>query len=353
MQKKTRLQNNARKLERGVIIFALILRLITTPSVYAAPGRAMQTLAEKPGLGELLGYLYSGTRFHGEQVQKRGGTVTVTSLKKPEPEGLGQLTLPALQTQSPKAEFVSADVSSIRIIGSCTYSYDTQALLSAPLKVHFSSDAPQVLIVHTHTTEGYAECAGEDYSSLDPLKNVVAVGDVIAEVLTQNGIPTLHETGLNDVYGYQDAYERMDAVIADYLAKYPSIQMVIDVHRDSFEDSSGNIAGPVVTEAGMECAKLMLVMGTDEGGLYHPNWQDNLSCALKLQSMLLGTYPSLCRDLLLRQSRYNQHRTPCSMLVEIGASGNTLLQAQNTARLFAECVSSLIIDNTAEKQRNG
>lgn len=346
MQKKSRLQISAKKLKRGMIVFALLLRLLTTPAVYAAPGRAMQTLAKKPGLGEAIGYLYSGTRFQGAPVQKRGGTVTVTRRKKPEPEGIGQLSAPAVEEKATNIEFVSADISSVRIIGSCTYSYDAQALLSAPLKVHFTSDAPQVLIVHTHTTEGYCECAGESYSSLDPAKNVVAVGNVIAEVLEQNGIPTLHETGLNDIYGYQDAYERMDTVIADYLEKYPSIQMVIDVHRDSFEDSGGNMAGPVVTEAGMECAKLMLVMGTDEGGLYHPNWQDNLSCALKLQSMLLGTYPSLCRDLLLRQSRYNQHRTPCSMLVEIGASGNTLLQAQNTARLFAEAVSRLILDNT-------
>lgn len=346
MQKKSRLQISAKKLNRGMIVFALLLRLLTTPAVYAAPGRAVRTLAQKPGLGEAFGYLYSGTRFQAKPVQKRGGTVTVKSLKKPEPEGIGQLSAPAVEEKTPNIEFVSSDISSIKIIGSCTYSYDAQALLSVPLKVHFSSDAPQVLIVHTHTTEGYADCAGESYSSLDPAKNVVAVGNVIAEVLEQNGIPTLHETGLNDVSGYQDAYERMDEVIADYLANYPSIQMVIDVHRDSFEDADGNVLGPVVTEAGMECAKLMLVMGTDEGGLYHPNWQDNLSCALKLQSMLLGTYPSLCRDLLLRQSRYNQHRTPCSMLVEIGASGNTLLQAQNTARLFAEAVSRLILDNT-------
>lgn len=348
MQKKTRLQQKARKLERRMLAFALILRLVTTPAVYALPGRAVRALPDAPKLGKVIGYLYSGVIFEDETPSKRGGVVTVSRVRKQEPEGLQAISLPAEEAPPPQVAFTSSDSSSIRIIGSCTYSYDTAALLSQPLKVHFSSDAPQVLIVHTHTTEGYSECSGEDYSSTDPAKNVVAVGNVMAEVLEGNGIQTLHETGLNDIYGYQDAYERMDEVIADYLAQYPSIQMVIDVHRDSFEDSSGNMAGPVVTEAGMECAKLMLVMGTDEGGLYHPNWQDNLSCALKLQSMLLGTYPSLCRDLLLRQSRYNQHRTPCSMLVEIGASGNTLTQAQNTARLFAEAVSRLILDNTAE-----
>lgn len=342
MQKKSQLQQKAGRLERGIVIFALILRILTTQAVYAVPGRAIRRLSENSRLGEMIGSLYSDTDIR--QAQKHGGTVTVRRLTKLEPEGLGLLSLPAAEENTPNIEFVSADVSSIRIIGSCTYAYDAAALLSAPLKVRFSSDAPQVLIVHTHTTEAYAETEG--YSSTDPEKNVVAVGNVIAEMLEKNGIPTLHETGLNDVYGYQDAYERMDTVIADYLAQYPSIQMVIDVHRDSFEDSSGNMAGPVVTAGGMECAKLMLVMGTDEGGLYHPNWQDNLSCALKLQSMLLGTYPSVCRDLLLRQSRYNQHRTPCSMLVEIGASGNTLLQAQNTARLFAEAVSRLILNNT-------
>lgn len=340
MQMRTRVQKRARKLERVVLVFAIVLRLATEPALYTLAGTSIHNLTTDPKAASLFSYLYSGTVYTYESRQKHGGTVTVSYPKQQQ----------SVQTQAkqdePKLQFTAAEAASIRIIGSCTYSYDTAALLAAPLKTNFSLQGPQILIVHTHTTEAYSESVSEGYQSTDPAKNVIAVGNAMAEVFESFGIQTLHETGLNDVYGYTDAYERMDEVIADYLTCYPSIRMVIDVHRDAFEDSSGEPAGPVVYENGESCAKVMLVMGTDEGGLYHPNWQDNLSCALKIQSMLQNEYPSLCRDLLLRQSRYNQHRTPCSMLVEVGASGNTLPQAEASARLFAETVSRLILANT-------
>lgn len=345
MQKKTTVQRKAKKLQRYLLVFALVLRFFTDAALYVPAGNALRQLIRNPRVEGLFGYLYTGSAVRFETAEKRGGTVTVVPLRETVQEQIAQEATPA---QMPRLQFTAADAASIRIIGSCTYSYDTAALLAAPLKAHFTQDGPQILIVHTHTTEAYRDTAASGYQSTDLQKNVVAIGEAMVQTFAGYGITALHETGLNDTYGYSDAYERMDTVISDYLTRYPSIQMVIDVHRDSFEDASGEPAGPVVTENGQSCAKLMLVMGTDEGGLYHPNWQDNLSCALKLQTMLQKEYPSLCRDLLLRQSRYNQHQTPCSMLVEIGASGNTLEQALATARLFAATVSELILDSTQD-----
>lgn len=253
-------------------------------------------------------------------------------------------SLPAV----PMLLFDPAEADAITITGSCSYSVDKQALLTRPSALKPSSEGPQVLIVHTHSSEAYTPEPGWEYTASDELRteqadySVIRIGSRVAELLTENGISVLHDTALNDYPTYNGAYARMETTIDRYLAEYPSIRMVLDIHRDAASNPDGTPLAHTVTLAGQDCAQLMLVVGTDEGGLTHPDWQENLANALKLQALLNRSAPGLCRDLDLRTERFNQHETPGSLLVEFGSTGNTLQQALRSAEYFSAALVTFL-----------
>ena len=242
------------------------------------------------------------------------------------------------------AAFTGGEAQDIAIGGALAEGIDKTSLLLTPLNMQPEA---QVLIVHTHTSEAYTPEPGweyeasADYRTLDPARSVVRVGEELAMELRRRGIGVIHDTTVCDDPDYDQAYERSYDVIEAQLAAHPSIQIVLDIHRDAMSDAEGNAAA-MTWDQDEGCARLMLVVGTDEGGLYHPNWQENLSFALKLQALLNRSAPGLCRDLSLRRERFNQHFTPCSVLVEVGAAGNTLAQALPSARYLAGAVAELI-----------
>ena len=263
------------------------------------------------------------------------------------PSGDGESAPEAPETDAPLT-FTQADADGVTIGGSCSYTVDKLALLQQPSVLDFQQDGPTVLIVHTHTSEAYAQEAGWEYEETDTARtqdpdfSVIRVGKELAETLESHGISVIHDTSFNDYPSYSGAYNRTLEKIEDWVSQYPSIQMVIDVHRDAAANADGSPVRHAVTLDGVETAQLMLVMGTDEGGLSHPGWQDNLSWALKLQAVLERKYPGLCRNLDLRTERFNQHVTPGSMLVEVGSSGNTLKEALAAARDLGEGLADLI-----------
>lgn len=242
------------------------------------------------------------------------------------------------------AAFTGGEAQDIAIGGALAEGIDKTSLLLTPLNMQPEA---QVLIVHTHTSEAYTPEPGweyeasADYRTLDPARSVVRVGEELAMELRRQGIGVIHDTTVCDDPDYDQAYERSYDVIEAQLAAHPSIQIVLDIHRDAMIDAEGNAAA-MTWDQDEGCARLMLVVGTDEGGLYHPNWQENLSFALKLQALLNRSAPGLCRDLSLRRERFNQHFTPCSVLVEVGAAGNTLAQALPSARYLAGAIAELI-----------
>ena len=244
--------------------------------------------------------------------------------------------------------FSAEEADGIRIAGACSYTPDKQTLLLQPSSLDFQQDGPTVLIVHTHSSEAYTMEAGFEYPESDELRtqdsrySVIRIGDEIAQILQDAGIEVLHDTEPNDYPNYNGAYERMRQTIEGYLAAYPTIQMVLDLHRDAAEDAGGVPVALTAYPDGEACAELMLVVGTDEGGLPHPDWQENLANALKLQALLNRSAPGLCRDLDLRTERFNQHETPGSLLVEVGASGNTLAEALRSARILGNALVKLI-----------
>ncbi len=244
------------------------------------------------------------------------------------------------------------------IYNDTTYSPKISALLNSTEAIpafNFLNTAvypagdPVVLIVHTHGTEAYSEEGSISYSdngelarSDDITENVVAVGAVMAGVLNDNGIKTLHCTIMHDLESYKDSYSRSAATIREYLSRYPSIQYVIDVHRDSITTSSGALIRPVTLVDGCAAAQVMCVVGSDFSGADHPDWQNNLAFALKLRSALNTKYTNICRPVYLRGSAYNQQYAPMSMLLEVGASGNSLSEAKEAGRLAALALADII-----------
>lgn len=221
--------------------------------------------------------------------------------------------------------------------------FDAAALLAQATPFERTSE-PMVLIVHTHATEAYADC--ENYRSTDAERSVVRVGQAIADRLNANGIVTLHATTLIDRMGYSESYSHAAEVIEEYLEEYPSIQMVIDVHRDAVADGGGAQLAMRTTIDGQAAAQLLLVMGTDGSGLDHPNWQENLAFAMKIQALCGRRSEGSMRNLTLSSNRYNQHLTAHSILLEVGAAGNSLEEALVSAEFFADCLSELILSGS-------
>ncbi len=211
-------------------------------------------------------------------------------------------------------------------------------------------EGPQILIVHTHGSEAYSMSDGDTYEESDPYRttdcthNVVRVGEEIATVFRAYGFQVIHDTSLCDYPAYNGAYDRSKAAVEQWLAQYPSIQVVFDVHRDALVGNEGEIYKLVSDEAGQKVAQVMMVLGTDAGGAEHPRWRDNLAFALKLQGNLVKGYASLARPAVLRKSRYNQQLSPGSVLVEVGGHGNTLSEAIAGGRLWADNVARTLLE---------
>ena len=229
----------------------------------------------------------------------------------------------------------------VYISNSTDYTLNPQELTET-FAAEMSGEGPQILILHSHGSEGYTPPAGEEVvwsgnlRTTDSRYNVVGGGDAMAEVFSAAGISVIHDRTLYDYPSYNDAYDRSLAAIQSYLAQYPSIRFVLDVHRDAIEDADGNQYKVVSTVEAGTSAQLTLVVGSDGGGLSHPNWKENLKLAVALQDNILQQYPTLMRPLLLRNSRYNQHTTTGSLLVEVGAAGNSPDEAELAGRLFAQ-----------------
>ena len=211
-------------------------------------------------------------------------------------------------------------------------------------------EGPQILILHTHGSEAYSQADGQTYEESDPYRttdcshNVVKVGEEMATVFRAHGFQVLHDTTLYDYPAYNGAYERSQAAAERWLAEYPTLQVILDVHRDALVSSEGEIYKMVSQEAGEQVAQVMLVVGTDAGGGAHPGWRDNLAFARLLQGNLVRGYRSLARPIVLRSSTYNQQLSPGYLLVEVGGHGNTLTEAVAGARLWADNVARTLLE---------
>ena len=228
----------------------------------------------------------------------------------------------------------------ISVYNTTSQNIDVAALAVAPVEIELG-EGPQILIMHTHGSEAYTMDGTDIYTPSDTYRttdnnfNVVRVGTEIAGVLTEMGFSVVHDKSLYDYPAYSGAYDRSKEAVERYLKEYPSIRVVLDVHRDALIGADGTTYKTMATVEEEQTAQIMLVVGSNDTGLEHPNWKKNLTLALKLQQRMTGLEPTLARPITVRTSRFNQQLTTGSVLVEVGSHGNTLQEALAAARLFA------------------
>ena len=215
-----------------------------------------------------------------------------------------------------------------------------ESLLAKPLEWELSGDMPTVLILHTHTTESYTR-KGEDYRetsswrTLDTQYNMVAIGDLVGEILEENGIGVIHHRELNDYPSYNGSYTRARKILREYLKENPQILLVLDLHRDAAGEGKNQMR-TLAEVGGQPSAQLMLVVGTN-----HKDYEENLSLALKLHVQLENQAPGIMRPLQLRAQRFNQDLSPGALLIEVGAAGNSHTEARLAAEELAKAIVAL------------
>lgn len=249
--------------------------------------------------------------------------------------------------RSPQEIALGEDVT-LELRNETDYAIDFSELPALPA-LEGVGEEPAVLIMHTHGSESYAasvEDQGTVFRTQDEEKSVIAVGEVLAEQLRAAGFGVIHDKTLCDVPDFNSAYGNARQVVQAALAEHPSIFLVLDIHRDAVENADGSQMR-MVTESG-DCARMMLVVGTDAGGLEHPDWQENLCLGAILQTRLEGAYPGIMRPLNLRTERFNQDLGRLSLLVEVGASGNTLEEAKAAAARLGEQLGALLQESSGK-----
>lgn len=239
----------------------------------------------------------------------------------------------------------------ITIKNTTDYTVDVEKELAKPLGFKMEDTIePQVLIVHTHTSEAYLkEDVGfyyEDYSgrSTDESENVTSVGDAIVKKLNSRGIGALHSLKHHDSPTYNGSYNRSEVTTYSYLKKYPSIKVVIDIHRDAI--GNGGEEGkykPTFVANGKKGAQIMIMSGYDPTGAYgFSHWEKNLSFALKLEQTAEKLYPGMTRPLYFGDFAYNMFINSGSLLIEVGTDVNTVEEATYTGELLGDVLAQVL-----------
>ena len=235
------------------------------------------------------------------------------------------------------------------IKNSSDHTVDSEELLAQGCSIRLEADKPQILIIHTHSSEAYSPAGLDRYvdsgssRTQDNNYNVIRIGSELEKYFEKYGLNVIHDCGVYDYPSYTGSYNRSGEAVEKYLKEYPSISVVIDLHRDAI-GTNDVIYKTVATESGVCASQLMFVMGTDESGLEYPNWTQNLRLALYLQNAVLEKYPSLMRPVTLVPYRYNQHLSTGSVILEVGSNGNTLQEALAAIRLFGETAGPALAD---------
>ena len=302
------------------IVLAMVLRLIGS-SIFA------DTLAvfSQP---ELTDFIISGETGRKPTDQTEPPTTTPSAPDAP-------------------LSFVTEDAGFVDIHYDANRQPDIEALLIRDLNWDLCDSQPRVLIYHTHGSKAFTPTAdttydeeGGEYRTLNDQRNMIAVGDELTRLLEAAGIGVIHDRTCYDHPDYTAAYGSAREGIKKTLSENPSIQLVIDLHRDAVEQADGAQWAPTASVNGQETAQIMFVIGTDS---YYVNqyWETNLSIAMKLNVLMEKTYPGIMRPIDLRKQRFNQDLLAGAMIVEIGTAGNTLEEAKNAVSVLAEAIIQL------------
>lgn len=326
------------------VLTAMLLRF----ALSGAFGNAWGLFAQ-PELASFLVYSETG-RSPEASVPEDTTTPPETPPAPTEPQPTEPLpTNPTVPVKPATPIFTEADSQYFSV----TYSFDIaskpnlQKLLIQRLSWDLTGEEPTVLILHSHGTEAYTKTADSQYENyaayrtMDDRYNMISIGDELTRLLEQQGIKVIHDRTAYDYRDYDNAYEKARTAVQEYLKEYPSIKVVLDLHRDSAQNTDGSQWATKATVNGQDAAQLMLVVGTNGAGQAHPNWQTNLSVAEKLAVLMEKANAGVGRPVQIRYKRYNQDLCPASLIVEVGTAGNTHTQAMNAMPALADAIVAL------------
>lgn len=204
-------------------------------------------------------------------------------------------------------------------------------------------DEPLVFIYHSHSSEAYRLTSGTDHAWGSD-EGVITVGDALTKALSERyNIPVIHSRKIHDYPVWREAYSNSQKTVCESLEKFPSIEMVFDIHRDAATSISG---GPASIEIdGRRAARVFVVVTTDKFGLPHPNWRENLAFAYYLNAKMDEMYPGLSRGINTRDdARWNQHVHSRAVILEIGSEENTRQEAEVSASYLADVIACVLED---------
>lgn len=208
---------------------------------------------------------------------------------------------------------------------------------------------PEVLIMHTHTTEGFEPYERDYYDNSHPSrtkdldKNVAKVGEALAKKLESAGIGVIHDKTIHDNPSYNGSYERSAVTVKKILKENPTIKVVLDIHRDAIVQENGDRIAPIAEINGKKAAQVMIISGCDDGTMNMPNYLKNFRLASLLQQQIESDNKGLTRAVLFDYRKYNQDLTTGSLLIEVGAYSNSLDQAVYSAELIGDSIAKALL----------
>jgi stage II sporulation protein P len=222
---------------------------------------------------------------------------------------------------------------------------DAGKLLKKNMKIRKDGSKPKILIYHTHSQEAF-----KDSKAGDKKTSIVGMGDILTKELNDTyRIPTMHHEGVYDLIGGKmdrsRAYQLAEVKVRKILKKYPSIEVVIDLHRDGV----GNNTHLVTSIDGKKTGQIMFFNGlsrTKKNGdiayLKNPYIQDNLAFSMQMQLAAAKKYPGFTRRIYLKSYRYNMHLMPKYLLIEAGAQTNTVKEMQRSMKVLADLLDAVV-----------
>lgn len=271
-----------------------------------------------------------------EKIEKEE-TNTENTNKEPEQAG----TKTEVITNNPIAENANVRYRNIKIKNQTDYTL-TEDMLKPDIEITNKN----IVLFHTHSCESYTSSPNYTYTPTGTFRTtdlnytVVRVGTELENNLKQYNYNVVHSKDYHDYPAYNGSYTRSLATVENILKQTPS-DIIIDVHRDAV-GSRSDYAPTVKIGDTDEAAQIMFVIGTNNGGLWHPNWNQNLKFAIKIQEKAEEMYPGLFKPIMLTKSRYNQHTGKYANIIEVGATGNTLDQCLTSMKYLAKVMNEVL-----------
>ena len=259
-------------------------------------------------------------------------------------ENNGEVIEPGTKTEiitpNPIKDGSNTQLGNVKIKNETNYEL-TEDLYTSEIQI----ENKNIVLFHTHSCESYTSSEKYPYTptgnyrTTDLNFTVTRVGTELETYLKKYNYNVVHSTDYHDYPAYNGSYTRSLKTVENILQTTPS-DIIIDVHRDAI--GSRNDYAPTVKIGNEEAAQLMFVIGTDAGGLWHPNWRENLKFAIKIQSKAEEMYPGLFKTMMVTTSRYNQHTGKYASIIEVGATGNTLEQCLTSMKYLAKVMNEVI-----------